>query len=219
MPRMSRQLAGGLIYHVINRGNDKQVVFRKSFDYEAFLDVVAMAKERCPLKLFAYCLMPNHFHFVVSPGGDISLSLWMQWLGTTHIRRYNNHYDRSGHLWQGRFKSFPVQDDDHLLVLMRYVEGNPVRAGLVASARDWKWSSHRENTGALPRKLTDIAPRDLPEHWTQYIDAPWTISDLDFVRQCVNRQAPFGSGIWREKIGRDFNLESTIRPRGRPKKK
>jgi len=98
MPRMSRQLAGGLIYHVINRGNDKQVVFRKSFDYEAFLDVVAMAKERCPLKLFAYCLMPNHFHFVVSPGGDISLSLWMQWLMTTHIRRYNNHYDRSGHL-------------------------------------------------------------------------------------------------------------------------
>ncbi|NLX30910.1 MAG: transposase [Deltaproteobacteria bacterium] len=218
MPRMSRQLADGLIYHVINRGNDKQVVFRKKWDYEVFLELMGMARERYPLKVFAYCLMPNHFHFVASQDGDISLSSWIQWLMTTHVRRYNRHYERSGHLWQGRFKSFPVQDDEHLLVLMRYVEGNPVRSGLVSTARDWKWSSHGENTGAVPRNLTDVAPRVLPENWTRYVDVPWTTSGLDCVRECVNRQAPFGSDVWRAKISREFNLESTIRPRGRPRK-
>ena len=218
MPRMSRQLAGGQVYHVINRGNDKQVVFRKRLDYEAFLDLMVMAKERCPLGLFAYCLMPNHFHFVASPDDDVSLSSWMQWLMTTHVRRYNRHYERSGHVWQGRFKSFPVQDDDHLLILMKYVEGNPVRSGLVSTARDWEWSSHGENTRALSRHLTDEVPRVLPENWTQYVDMPWKTSNLDCVRKCVNRQAPFGSDVWREKVSREFNLESTIRPRGRPKK-
>jgi putative transposase len=218
MPRTSRRLAGGLIYHLINRGNDKKVVFHKRLDYEAFLDLMAMAKERCPLKLFAYCLMPNHFHFVASPGDGDTLSSWMQWLMTTHVRRYNRHYERSGHLWQGRFKSFPVQDDDHLLVLMRYVEGNPVRSGLVLTASDWKWSSHGENTGALSRHLTDEAPRVLPENWTRYVDTPWTSKTLEDVRQCVNRQAPFGANGWRTEISRKFNLESTIRPKGRPKK-
>jgi putative transposase len=218
MPRTSRRLAGGLIYHLINRGNDKKVVFHKRLDYEAFLDLMAMAKERCPLKLFAYCLMPNHFHFVASPSDGDTLSSWMQWLMTTHVRRYNRHYERSGHLWQGRFKSFPVQDDDHLLVLMRYVEGNPVRSGLVLTASDWKWSSHGENTGALSRHLTDEAPRVLPENWTRYVDTPWTSKTLEDVRQCVNRQAPFGANGWRTEISRKFNLESTIRPKGRPKK-
>jgi putative transposase len=218
MPRTSRRLAGGWVYHVINRGNDKKTVFHKRSDYEAFLDLMVSAKERYPLKLFAYCLMPNHFHFVVSPDEGETLSSWMQWLMTTHVRRYNQHYERNGHLWQGRFKSFPVQDDDHFLVLMRYVEGNPVRSGLVLTARDWTWSSHGENAGEWPRHLTDNPPRVLPERWTRYVDTPWETSKLDYVRHCVNRQAPFGSDIWREKISKEFNLESTIRPRGRPKK-
>ena len=218
MPRTSRRLAGGQIYHVINRGNDKQTVFHKRPDYEAFMDLMAMAKERCPLKLFAYCLMPNHFHFVVSAGNGETLSSWMQWLMTTHVRRYNRYYERSGHLWQGRFKGFPVQDDDHLLVLMRYVEGNPVRSGLVSTARDWRWSSHSENAGAVPRNLTDETPRMLPENWTRYVDTPWTTGRLELVRQCVKRQAPFGSDFWRTEISRKLNLESTIRPKGRPKK-
>ncbi|NPV05525.1 MAG: transposase [Syntrophaceae bacterium] len=218
MPRTARRLEGGLIYHVINRGNDGKTVFHKRADYASFLDLMVTAKERCPLKLFAFCLMPNHFHFVVSPDDGDMLSSWMQWLMTTHVRRYNQHYERCGHLWQGRFKNFPVQDDEYLLVLMRYVEGNPVRSGLVSTARDWPWSSHGENAGDLPRHLTDPCPRVLPQNWTRYVDTPWSGSTLEDIRKCVNRQRPFGATDWKTEISRKLDLKSTARPRGRPRK-
>ena len=218
MPRIPRGLSRGFYYHVINRGNDKKAVFRKAYDYSAFLDLVVTAKERYPVKLIAYCLMPNHFHFVMSPDEGNSLSSWMQWLMTSHVRRYHRHYESSGHVWQGRFKSFPIQGDNHLLVVMRYVEGNPVRAGLTLSAKDWEWSSHRERTGDAPRILTDEIPIVLPERWTAYVDQPWSEKDLEQVRESVNRQAPFGSSQWQSAISVKMGLESTIRPRGRPKK-
>lgn len=218
MPRIPRGLTKGFCYHVINRGNDKKVVFRKAYDYSAFLDLVLHAKERYPVKVIAYCLMPNHFHFVLSPDEGKSLSAWMQWLMTSHVRRYHRHYESSGHVWQGRFKSFLIQSDNHLLVVMRYVEGNPVRAGLTASAGDWKWSSHRESAGKIPRIITDEIPMVLPEHWTAYVDQPWTEKDLKQVRESVNRQAPFGSPHWQSRMGTKLGLESTMRPRGRPKK-
>jgi putative transposase len=218
MPRIPRGLTKGFYYHIINRGNDKKIVFRKAYDYSAFLDLVLTAKERYPVKLIAYCLMPNHFHFVLSPEEENSLSAWMQWLMTSHVRRYHRHYESSGHVWQGRFKSFPIQGDNHLLVVMRYVEGNPVRAGLKSSARDWKWSSHLERTGKTPRILTDEISLVLPESWTAYVDQPWSEKDLEQVRESVNRQAPFGSSQWQSATSLKMGLESTIRPRGRPKK-
>ncbi len=218
MPRIPRGLTKGFYYHVINRGNDKKAVFRKAYDYSAFLDLMLKAKERDPVKLIAYCLMPNHFHLVLSPGEEKSLSAWMQWLMTSHVRRYHRHHESSGHVWQGRFKSFPIQNDGHMLVVMRYVEGNPVRAGLTLSARDWKWSSHRENTGDTPRILTDEIPLVLPERWTAYVDQPWSGKDLEKIRESVIRQAPFGSSQWQSRMGAKLGLESTIRPRGRPKK-
>ncbi len=219
MPRIARGLADGYIYHVLNRGNGKQIVFRKDQDYRVFLDLMREAKERYPgVKLFAYCLMANHFHLVLQPEQGNELSKWMQWLMTSHVRRYHQHYETSGHVWQGRFKSFIVQDDDHLLTVLRYVEGNPVRAGLVDSAGDWRWSSHRERIGMSARFLVGEIPIELPADWGKYVDEPLADKELDRLRTSVTRQAPYGSPRWQLKAVRELRLESTLRPRGRPRK-
>ncbi len=118
MPRIARGLVDGFIYHVINRGNGQQVVFRKTEDYKAFVSVMRKAKQRIPVKVYSYCLMPNHFHMVLCPTKAEELSRWMQWLMTSHVRRYHHYYGTSGHIWQGRFKSFIVEGDGHLLTLL-----------------------------------------------------------------------------------------------------
>jgi putative transposase len=218
MPRIVRGLGDNIIYHVINRGNGRQEVFHKDKDYEAFMDLIAEAKEGYTVKLYGYCLMPNHFHMVVKPEKGEELSKWMQWLMTSHVRRYHRHYGSSGHVWQGRYKSFMIQEDSHLQMMMRYVEGNPVRAGLAAYAKDWKWSSHEETMGKRERTVTEAVPIELPELWDRYVDDPFTEKELDRLRMSVNRQTPFGDATWQIKICREFGLESTMKRKGRPKK-
>lgn len=218
MPRPVRGLVDGYVYHVLNRGNAKQTVFHKEFDYRVFIGLIGDFKERFPgVKLLAYCLMPNHFHFVLRPeqGGD--LSKFMQQLVTTHVLRYHKHYGTSGHLWQGRFKSFVIQDDDHLLTVLRYVEGNPVRARLADSAEKWPWSSHRERVQGA-RVLVDESPIELPADWRAYVDEPLTPKELETLRESVVRQSPFGERIWCLQAARELGFESTLRPRGRPRK-
>jgi putative transposase len=134
MPRIPRGQLAGHAYHVLNRGNGGAVVFHKDDDYAAFLDLLATAKKKFPVHVFGFCLMPNHFHLVLHPVSAPALSPFMQWWMTSHVRRYHRHYRSSGHIWQGRFKSFPIQQDGHLLTVLRYVLRNPVRANLVASA-------------------------------------------------------------------------------------
>src|SRR5262249_7156443 len=141
MPRSARSSQGGYCYHVLNRGNARATIFHKDGDYFAFVNLLREAGERVPVRVLAYCLMPNHFHFVLWPREDGDLSNFMGWLMTAHVRRYHKHYHSSGHIWQGRFRAFPIQEDDHLLTVVRYVERNPVRADLVADAQDWPWSS------------------------------------------------------------------------------
>lgn len=216
MPRIARGIGDGFVYHILNRGNSKQKVFHKDKDYEAFIRLMKEAKERYPIKLFAYCLMPNHFHMVLKPVYGKDLSRYMQWLMTSHVRRYHSHYRTSGHIWQGRFKSFIIQEDGHLLIVLRYVEGNPVRAGLTTSARDWGWSSHKEALGERARSLIDDIPIELPDEWGRYVDEPLTEKELARLRESAHRQAPFGASIWKSKLCKEFGLESTMRKRGRP---
>jgi len=218
MPRIARGIGDGFVYHILNRGNSKQKVFHKDKDYEAFIRLMKEAKERYPIKLFAYCLMPNHFHMVLKPVYGKDLSRYMQWLMTSHVRRYHSHYRTSGHIWQGRFKSFIVQEDGHLLIVLRYVEGNPVRAGLTRSARDWVWSSHKEALGERARSLIDDIPVELPDEWGRYVDEPLTEKDLERLRESAHRQAPFGAFTWKLKLCKEFGLESTLKKRGRPVK-
>ncbi len=219
MPRVVRGLADELIYHVINRGNSRQEIFHKDKDYEAFINLMKQAKKWYSVKIFAYCLMPNHFHIVLMPEKGEDLSRWMQWLMTSHVRRYHRHYGSSGHIWQGRFKSFIIQRDEHLLMVLRYVEGNPVRAGLVNSAKEWKWSSHKERIFRDNDLLVEDIPIELPVNWDRYVDEPLIEKDLARLRQSVNRQSPYGQTEWQNKITQELGLESTLRPRGRPKKR
>jgi putative transposase len=219
MPRIPRGLFDGLVYHVLNRGNGKQRVFHSDKDYEAFVSLMKEAKERYSLKLLAYCLMPNHFHIVLMPTQSEDLSRWMQWLMTSHVRRYHRYHGTSGHVWQGRFKSFIIQDDIHLLMVLRYVEGNPVRAGLVKSANDWHWSSHGEVAGTRSKLLVDEVSLELPDDWCSYVDESLTEKELEKFHQSVNRQSPYGDSEWQKQISRKLGLESSMRPRGRPRKK
>jgi len=162
--------------------------------------------------------MPNHFHLLVSPHYAVDLSLCMQWLMTSHVRRYHSHYGGTGHIWQGRFKSFIVEADAHLIAVDRYVEGNPVRGGIVATAAAWPWSSHRESAGLIPRKFISILPADLPSNWTNYVDTPFNEAELEKMRRSVARQTPYGDEQWQEKIAYDYGLEFTLHPMGRPRK-
>ena len=122
MPRTARASQGNWCYHVLNRGNGRAEVFHKPEDYDAFVALFEPACERLRMRILGYCLMPNHFHLVLWPYGDGDLGRWMQWLMTSHVRRYHRHYGGSGHVWQGRFKAFPIQEDEHLLGVLRYAE-------------------------------------------------------------------------------------------------
>jgi len=217
MPRIARGLVDHAVYHVLNRGNAREVVFAQASDYDSFLRLLCRAKQRHPLDLFAYCLMPNHFHLIVRPICGSDLSRFMQWLLTSHVRQHHQKNGTSGHVWQGRFKSFLIQEDSHLLVAMRYVERNPVRAKLVNSAADWTWSSHRESIGVDKRQRIEVSPVSLPSDWTDYVDQPLMDAELESIRRSVNRQAPYGSSDWRVHVCQRYGLQSTIH-RGRPRK-
>ncbi|MBT9131290.1 MAG: hypothetical protein DDT41_01595 [candidate division WS2 bacterium] len=218
MPRIIRGLADGYIYHVINRGNGRQEIFHKEQDYKVFIELIKEAKERYPMRLYAYCLMSNHYHIVLMPEKAEYLSKWMQWLMTSHVRRYHRHHGTSGHVWQGRYKSFIIQEDVHLLMVLRYVEGNPIRAELVNSAKEWLWSSHRERITGSPYQLINEIPVQIPNTWGSYVDELQTERELERLREGVNRQSPYGTLEWQAQVSKRLGLESTIRPRGRPSK-
>ena len=139
-------MLAGLCTHIVTRGNARATVFHSEHDYAVFAGLMKAAQERVRLELFAWCLMPNHLHFVVRPRTADDLAVWMHWLLTTHAQRHRSRHATTGHIWQGRYKAFPIQTDVHLLRVLRYVERNPVRAALVPSSSDWRWSSLSERT-------------------------------------------------------------------------
>ncbi len=142
MARHPRYAPGGLVFHALNRGVARSTVFHKPADFDAFGRCMAEALARRPgVRLLAYCLMPNHWHLLLRPAEDGQLGRVMQRLTVTHVRRWHEHRHSTGggHLYQGAYKSFPVQDDPHLPCVNRYVERNALRAGLVGRAQDWRW--------------------------------------------------------------------------------
>jgi putative transposase len=218
MPRTARASVGGICYHVINRGNGRDEVFHESDDYDAFVALIGEANERVAMRVLAYCLMPNHFHLVLWPREDGDLSRWMQWLMTSHVRRYHRHYGGSGHVWQGRFKAFPIQQDEHLLVAMRYVERNALRARLVRRAENWAWSSVRWHKGRQRLAWLHEGPVDRGRSWVADVNAAMTGDEEEALRKSVNRGTPWGSPAWQKRIAGRLGIESSLRPRGRPRK-
>jgi putative transposase len=212
MPRIPRGQLVGHAFHLLNRGNARATVFDNDADYRAVITLLAKAKERTPVRVAAFSVLPNHLHLVAEPQDCRALSRFMQWWFTSHVRRYHRVRGTSGHVWQGRFKSFPIQADAHFLTVVRYVLQNPVRAGLVTRPGEWPWSSL-----AYP-ELVDPWPVPAPRD-ALWIEEPLPQSTLDSLRVCVRRQAPFGTTAWQRALAVLLGLEPTLRPRGRPRKR
>ncbi len=221
MGRPKRAADGGLIYHVLNRANARMTIFEKDGDYEAIERILQQAVERTGTDLFAWCIMPNHWHLVVRPHEDGELSKFVGWLSLTHSQRWHahRHSTGSGHVYQGRFKSFPVQDEEHFLTVCRYVERNALRANLVKRAEDWRWGSlGRWVRGEVSGKaLLTAWPVRRSAGWLEHVNAPQSEAELSALRRSVTRGNPFGDERWSARIVKRLGLESTLRPQGRPK--
>jgi putative transposase len=221
MPRPKRADEANGVYHALNRGNARTKLFKKTADYKAFERILAEGLERYPCRILSYQLMSNHWHFVLQPTQDGGMSNFLRWVSLTHTQRYHAHYGTAGegHVYQGRFKSFPIQDDDHYFVVSRYVERNALQARLVDRAEDWRWGSlHRWLCEHEPDpKLLSSWPLSRLPNWVRRVNEPLTETELAAVRWSVKRGSPFGDETWVESIARRLDLESTLRPRGRPR--
>ncbi|MCI0363232.1 MAG: transposase [Phycisphaerales bacterium] len=198
-------------------------LFKKDADFAAFERILAEAVERVPLRILGYTLMGNHWHFVVWPrqGQHEQVSEFFRWLTVTHSQRWHAHHGTSGmgHVYQGRFKSFPIAADEHLLAVLRYVERNPLRARLVTKAEAWRWGSLYRRVHGTPeeRALLAESPVPLGRRWFEHVNEPQSDAELEAIRRSVTRGQPFGGDAWRKKVTRQLGLEHTIRPRGRPR--
>jgi putative transposase len=221
MPRPPRADEAGALYHALNRGNARATIFRKEADYEAFERILAEGLDRYDVRLFTYELMPSHWHLVLRPEADGEMSRFLRWATATHTMRYHAHYHNSGqgHLYQGRFKSFPIQDDDHFLTVCRYVERNALRAGLVKRAQDWRWGSLWRWLQPSEPEPALLSPWPIPRlpNWVERVNQPMSEAELDAVLRCVQRGTPFGETAWRDAAAERLGLTSTMRSRGRPR--
>jgi putative transposase len=217
MGRPKRVTAGGLVYHVLNRGNRRARIFLKPQDYAAFLDAIVEGLDRHPTEVLGLCLMPNHWHLVLCPKEDGDLTRFVGWVTNTHVKRYRQHYEDKvgGHLYQGRFKSFPVQNDSYLLTVLRYVEANPLRCGLGLHAEDWPWSSFSLREKSAGSFLSPW-PVARPVDWKSLVEARWSEPELAQIRRSADRGSPFGEAGWAESTAIRLALQSTLRAPGRP---
>ncbi len=221
-----------MVFHVLNRGVGRRTLFDKDGDYLAFQCVIEETLRTRPMRICAYCLMPNHWHFILWPKNDGDLPAFMQHLTNTHVKRWKEHRHEigHGHLYQGRYKCFPVQDDDHFYVAARYVERNALRANLVSAAELWPWSSlalaTRPNVSG-PLRLPSAQgfsiladwPLPRPANWTEIVNRPQSEAELATLRKCVSRGSPLGDQSWTAATAQSLGIEFTLRARGRPRQR
>src|SRR2546422_3599558 len=221
MPRMHRVTPGGMVFHVINRGVGRMRLFQRDADYAAFEAILQETLESRPMRICAYCVMPNHWHLVLWPKRNGDLAAFMQRLTITHVTRWQKHRGQVGygHLYQGRYKCFAVESDEYFYQVVRYVERNALRADLVHQADQWRWSSlwRRLHGTREQRSLLSDWPMPLPRDWLGWVNRAETEAELEALRRSVNRSRPYGSEQWVERVVSKLGLEWTIRPRGRPR--
>lgn len=211
-----------MVYHVLNRSAGKLKFLSRQKDFEAFENLLIEAHARHPVRILSYCLMSTHWHVVALPRGDGDLTAFFRWLTQTHAIRWRVAHRTAGYgrLYEGRFKSFLVERDDHLLKVCRYVERNALTARLVDRAEDWRWSSlwaREHGTDALKAVLSPW-PVDRPAGWIRRVNGPISAQELEQLRVCIARSRPFGGEAWIRKTVKRLHLEHTIQPQGRPRK-
>jgi len=220
MGRTKRITLGGYVYHALNRANGRLRIFRKDSDFLAFEQILAEGVARFDMRICGYCIMGNHWHLLLWPRRDGDLSAFMRWITLTHTQRYHVSHGTIGigHLYQGRYKSFPVQADSHYLTVLRYIESNPVAAELVTRAEQWLWSSFAVRQGYEAAFELSDGPIKLPSNWDRLLHETIAEPELQRLKNSMKRGAPFGNGHWKQLAAAKLKLESTLRPRGRPKK-
>ena len=222
MPRMNRVAIGGILYHVINRSNGRVQIFNSDKEYKHFESLLLEGVELVGMRILSYCIMPNHWHLVLYPIHDRDLSEFMRWVTTTHVRQRRTATKSvgEGHLYQGTYKSFPIELDQHLNTVIRYVEQNPLRAKLVHKAEDWQWSSlyRRQRNNREDQKLLAELPTELPGNYFQSVNELLKEDYINEVRHSITKGTPFGSDDWTGEMVEKYNLGSTLRGPGRPKR-
>jgi len=221
MPRTGRIAPGGFVFHVLNRGVGKTRLFRSQKDYQAFQRCLIQTLDNTPMRILDYCVMPNHWHLLLWPEKDGELAEFMMRLTNMHVRRWLTAHNQvgSGHLYQGRYKSFATQDDDHLTTVARYIERNALRAGLVIRAEDWPWSGVGQNAlpGDLQIPLTDWPVRRRSD-WLQWLNAPQTAAEEEAIRRCCRESRPYGTASRIERSKKVLGWQEPGKA-GRPRKK
>ncbi len=226
MPRKPRFFLSDIPVHAIQRGNNRQAIFFEEKDYQLYLDWMKAAAEKYGCKVHAYVLMTNHVHVLITPEYSDSLSRFFQYVGRYYVSYVNKTYGRTGTLWEGRFKANVIEEDHYLLCCYRYIELNPVRAGLVKSPETYLWSSYGYNALALnnpllsPHKLYLQLGKNDESRKIAYQNLFQTSIDLgllDEVRACLQSGTPLGNDRFRAQIERVLNVKVGQAKRGRPR--
>ncbi|MET0937424.1 MAG: transposase [Luteibacter sp.] len=227
MPRSPRLDIPGFPQHVVQRGNDRSACFRSSHDHGVYLGYLADAAEAHACKVHAYVLMTNHVHLLVTPAASGAVSRMMQALGRRYVCYFNHIHARTGTLWEGRFKASMVDTDHYLLACYRYIELNPVRAGMVAEPGSYAWSSYRTNAHGEASDLivpheTYLAlgpdPGACRDAYRQLFRDSLTPDRLDDIRHHLRQQKPLGGLAFRQGIATELGREVGLKPRGRPRR-
>lgn len=220
MPRIGRIVVKDYPHHITQRGNYRNAVFIDEVDYERYLKWLDIYAKENGLLFLAYCLMPNHVHFIAIPQNDTSLA---RTFNTTHMR-YSQHFNRKkrsfGHLWQGRFYSC-VLDEQHLYAAIKYIENNPVRAGLAKTAVDWNWSSARYHITGKNSLLSlyDVDKYIKIDSWEEYLTGFDANSLIQKIKANTLTGRPLGNDMFVARIEEMFHMRLRPLVRGRPKKK
>ena len=229
MPRFARNIISDIPYHIIHRGNNRQKIFFDDRDYEYFLSLLEEARKKYGCRLYAYVLMPNHFHLLLeSSQSSENLAKYIKLLAQKYSQHINKRHKRTGTLWEGKFKSSLISKDNYLLACGRYIEMNPVRARMVKDPKDYMWSSYRykvgEAEGAAPLDpdplYVDLGKDDneRQKNYRKWFKESIPPQEWDTIRKAVNKGGVFGSSHFKERMEKLLGRSLDIRGRGRPKK-
>jgi len=196
MARLARLVVPGLPHHITQRGNRRERVFFEDGDYRAYLALIATAARKSGTEIWAYCLMPNHVHFIMAPSAEDGLRQTFAEAHRRYTGRINARFKQTGHLWQGRFSSV-VMDEPHFVAAARYVPMNPVRAGITARAADWPWSSVHAHLAGRDDAVVTVAPvLDRVDDFAAFLDEDADQSAIDALRLAKSTGRPVGAAEW-----------------------
>jgi putative transposase len=227
MARLPRLVIPHQPHHVIQTGNNHQVIFREPEDYTAFLAWLREAARQFKISIHAYVLMPTHLHLLVSPSDSTGLGRMMQWVGRQYVPYFNNRYQRTGTLWQGRYRATVIESEPYFLTCSRYIELNPVRAGLVGTPNDYPWSSHAHHVGAKSDPLITDHPiywalGNTPFHreaaYRELLDQDVSEAEIHVLTEATLKGWPLGSEKFKALLARQTSRRVEPAKRGRTPK-